>query len=263
MRIAAAISLALLAACASAAPPKLGFFWASSAAATGGLDDDVINEPTCVAYWHPSYGVALSGTNVLSWTDQVGGRVAAATNASTTPWYDPLAFGGKGGLLFNNAQALNFSPGLSSTNSTTIFVGWKPNSLVYLYCFGRYDSDGGPAAVIGNGTIYFHPDANDKGVHGALGGASFSNYVLLATSHTGGNVTTNNALIVQNGTNLLGVVGLAVYDQAGPGPEYNRIGGRRNAFSTGRLGPIVHFQPQLSVERAIELSVSLRTNWFP
>lgn len=261
MRVFLAILLAASAACA--APPKLGFFWASSAAATGSLDDDFVQEPTCVAYWHPSYGVSLDGTNVASWTDQISGIVAAATNAAMRPGFLSAAFAGKGAVTFGGGQAMNLSSGLSSTNSTTIFVGWKPTALVYLVPFGRHDSDGGPVIAPGNNTIYFNPDANDNVVFGSKAGSSFSNYVLLATSHTGGNATTNNTLIFENGTNLVGVAALTVYPQAGPGPLYNRIGGRRNLSGTGWLGPILHFQPQLSNAKIVEFCGTLRTNWFP
>lgn len=262
MRRLAAI-LAMLAAPAWAIPPQADDFWAAAAPSTGGatLADDLIAHANCKAYWHASYGVTLDGTNVTEWVDQKSGIVAAPTNASTTPWFDSSAYGGKGAVVFGGAQALNLNGTLSSTNSTTIMVGWRPTGLVYLVPLARNDSDGLPGIFPGNNSIYFSPDANDKGVVGSINGASFSNNIVLATSHTGGNTTTNNTLIFQNGTNLLGVANVMVYDSAGPGPIYNRIGGRRNVFSTGRLMAIIHFQPQLSDAEITNFIRIVKTEW--
>ena len=254
--------LAMLAAPAWAIPPQADDFWAAAApSASGGLADDLIAHANCKAYWHSSYGVTLDGTNVTAWVDQKSGIVAAPTNASTTPWYWAAGMGGKGAVLFNNAQALNLDATLSSTNSTTILVGWKPNGTVYLYGLARYDSDGGPAVVPGNYVIYFHPDANDTGIYGAINGSKYSNNVVVAFSHTGGNVASNNTFIYQQGTNLYGVAALYTYDQPGPGPAYNRIGGRRNQFATGSLYAIVHFEPQLSDAEITNFIRIVKTEW--
>lgn len=239
--------LVLIAIPALAMPPgAFNDLWAAAAPVSAGLSDTLFNDANCVAYWHSSYGVTLDGTNVTAWTDQKSGIIAAPTNASTTPWYDAAAYGGKGAVLFNGAQALNLNATLSSTNSTTIMAGWKPTGTAYCIAFGRYDSTGGPGTYPGNNTVYYHPDADDNGVSGSLNGSTLSNNIVMAFSHTGGNVTTNNSFIFQNGTNLVGVVALTAYGQAGPGPIYNRIGARQNNFMNGHLCIIAHFQPQLS-----------------
>lgn len=215
-------------------------------ASPGGYSDAITAGGKATAYWtvKDSTSLSLSGTSVLSWTDLIGGRVAAATNANMRPTFSAAAFGGNGALVFAGTNAMDFlSTPVTSTNSTTIAVLWRSSATHVVNALARGDSDGGPMSAVpwNNGTVYFHPGANGYG--NSKGSFAFTGTLVMASTHTGGNVTTNNTLIYLNGTN---VGANTTYSQASGSNAFTRIGGRRNQLITGRICAIAHFTPNLT-----------------
>lgn len=133
MRIRAAIAglalcLATQIAHAQIAPPgfqpgfRSGFKFVSGSVPWTPLN---ISSAALVAWWDPTQGIALNGSNVSAWADRVGGLAPAQAIATQQPEFSATARNGKPGLVFNsaNSQFLNInSTGLLPTGTVAITI---------------------------------------------------------------------------------------------------------------------------------------------
>lgn len=233
--------------------------WAAAGASAGGggYSDDVTAISSLKHYWTvlDTSSVTLDGTNVASWTASVGGNVAAPTNAAQRPFWDSADYGNRGGLGFGGGQAMSLSASIPSTNVLIVAVGFRATQTTLLTFLARHDSTGGPAlALWSDSTAYFHPDANDMGVSSSAAG--FSNRLVYAAAHFGGNVTTNNAVLWKNGTRM---VPISSYSQAAPGPSFTRIGARQaDGWTVGRINAIAVFYPVADTNEAQSIIATMQ-----
>ena len=109
-----------------------------------------------VAWWDPTQGFSLNGSNVASWTDRVGAVVASQTTASSQPAYSSTARNNSPGITLSN-QVLRFIPGQNWPHGAVplsiAVVGYVSPSVGqydYRTAFG-YGSNGG-AVELGLGS---------------------------------------------------------------------------------------------------------------
>lgn len=247
-----AILAVLLAAALPAAAGDVRAWLYRSAAAES---DTMLGHPNCVAYWDAALGVELDGTNVVSWTDQKNGIVAAATNDAMRPYFVSGNFGGAGSLLFDGTKALNLSADVELSNSTTFVIGWRADGAKIFMPLGTHDADAPPAplAIWNNNTTYSHFGHSNTGVIYTGSGVWTGNICAVVGNDGSKNVTTNNHYIRRSGTNVQSLA----YNQAATKSTVNRIGGRKTEKTVGMISLIAHFRPALTVQEIVEFEAQL------
>lgn len=83
-----------------------------------------------VAYWDADVGVSLSGSSVLTWTDQssnayiLGLNTAFSEPAPTSPTFGAASFGGKAGLTFAQASGNYLATTLGAVSAIGTTHSW-------------------------------------------------------------------------------------------------------------------------------------------
>lgn len=143
-RLIAALAAALLFGNSALAEFSTGSFGSPQGFSNGGFIPVLwmplnIKSATLSAWWDPTQGITLNGSNVSAWADRIGGLAPAQATPTQQPAFSSTARNGKPGLNFNSAssQYLNVSS-----------VGTLPTGAVAVTVAVAAFYSGTPAAVM-------------------------------------------------------------------------------------------------------------------
>ena len=116
-----------------------------------------LNLPSLVAWWdaQDTAHIALSSSNVTSWTDKKGGIVASQNTGANQPTWSATARNGKPGITFNGGtQFLTFTPtGLPSGSSVGMMSVaaysnlTNPGNQTFVFAYGASGTTSGQSML--------------------------------------------------------------------------------------------------------------------